>query len=504
MSTFTATRVLDARRNAGILIVFAITAALGILLAAYPLTVLGAVALCVFLYVFFRWCRQQMEWWQMMVLLALTATIILNYGFDNLAVGAGGLKFPVGDLLMFLALFLVARRIGFSAIKEILLDPPVVCLMALLLMSFCHLVIDVPRYGFYAVRDASKFFEAVIVILGVVWTQNARSVQLLKRWLFYVLLVNLFYSYTFIWADAIQAKSPNVGVFHPVPLFGNYQQTALWLLMGVIYFIWIAPSVVRWPRWILMLLAAAQLGALAILQVRSAYVGIAVIFVVLLLFRETKKLAGFASTIGCGIGVLLALLLVVSALNIKLQGRMGPVSFAFVEEQFQTVLAVSDPNTRMSHDVDRADMYGEAWDRLRSNPINMVVGEGFGQVLVNLVSEEGIAVREPHNSSLSVLARLGFVGLSLWLLFIGLIFLRFVRALRMRSASGEATTTLLWLFLCFLLFLLTASVQPTFEFSHGSMPFYFMLGMGIGIIGQREYSFDPHSFSVRAPRAVGA
>jgi O-antigen ligase len=183
---------------------------------------------------------------------------------------------------------------------------------------------------------------------------------------------------------------------------------------------------------------------------------------------------------------------------------MGPVSFAFVEEQFQTVLAVSDPNTRMSHDVDRADMYGEAWDRLRSNPINMVVGEGFGQVLVNLVSEEGIAVREPHNSSLSVLARLGFVGLSLWLLFIGLIFLRFVRALRMRSASGEATTTLLWLFLCFLLFLLTASVQPTFEFSHGSMPFYFMLGMGIGIIGQREYSFDPHSFSVRAPRAVGA
>ena len=131
MSTFTATRFLDARRNAGILIVLAITAALGILLAAYPLTVLGAVALCVFLYVFFRWCRQQMEWWQLMVLLALTATIVLNYGFDNLAVGAGGLKFPIGDLLMFLALVLVARRIGFSAIKEILLDPPVAMLNGL-------------------------------------------------------------------------------------------------------------------------------------------------------------------------------------------------------------------------------------------------------------------------------------------------------------------------------------------------------------------------------------
>ena len=111
MSTFTATGVLDARRNVRILILFIITAALGMILAAYPLTVLGAVALCASLYVFFRWCRQQMEWWQMLVLISLTASIILNYGFDNLAVGAGRLKFPVGDLLMFLALVLVARRI---------------------------------------------------------------------------------------------------------------------------------------------------------------------------------------------------------------------------------------------------------------------------------------------------------------------------------------------------------------------------------------------------------
>jgi O-antigen ligase len=334
------------------------------------------------------------------------------------------------------------------------------------------------------------------------WAQNPRNLELLKRWLFYVFLVNLFYSYTFMWGEKIQIKSPSVGVFHPVPLFGNYQQSALWLLLGVIYFIWIAPSVVRWPRWILMLLAAAQLGGLAILQVRSAYVGMVVIFLVLIFFGETKKMARFASTIGWGIGMLLAALLIVSASGIELKGRMGPVSFAFVEEQLKTVLAVGDPNTRMSHDVDRADMYGEAWDRLRSSPANMVVGEGFGQVLVNLVNEEGIAVREPHNSSLSVLARLGFVGLSFWLLFIGLIFVRFVRVLRTRSASGEATTTLLWLFLCFLLFLVTASVQPTFEFSHGSMPFYFMLGLGIGIMGHREYSFDPQSIGVRTPRTV--
>ena len=504
MSTFIFTKLHDSRINAKTVFGFAVATGLGTLLAAYPLVGLAAVPVCLALYWFFRWCRLQMEWWQMLVLLALTPAVILNYGFDNFAVGAGRFNFPVGDLLMFLALILVAWRFGQSAIKRILLDPPVACLMALLLMSFCHLLIDIPRYGFYAVRDSSKFFEAVILILGVMWAQNPLNLQLLKRWLFYVVLINLVYSYTFNWGEKIQAMSPNVGVFHPVPLFGNYQQTGLWLLLGVIYLLWIAPSIVRWPGWILMLLAAAQLGGLAIVQSRSTYVGMAVVLLVLVYFRENKKLIGFSSTIACGFGVLLALLLVVSALGIKLQGRVGPVTLSFIEEQAKTVLAVGNPNMRMAQDVDRADMYGEAWDRLRSSPTNMMVGEGFGQVLVNLLSEEGIPVREPHNSSLSVLARLGLVGLSFWLLFIVLVLVRYVRALRMRSASEGDTATLLWLFLCFLLYLLTASVQPTFEFSHGSMPFYFLVGLGIGIMGQREYSFEPESFRVRAPRTVSA
>jgi O-antigen ligase len=134
----------------------------------------------------------------------------------------------------------------------------------------------------------------------------------------------------------------------------------------------------------------------------------------------------------------------------------------------------------------------------------MAVGEGFGQVLVNLVNEEGIPVREPHNSSLSVLVRLGFIGLSFWLLFIALGLVRYVRFLRMWNASEDTRVTVLWLFLCFLQFLLTASVQPTFEFSHGSMPFYFLVGLAFGIMGQTEYGFAPQSFGLRVPSHLRA
>jgi len=504
MGTLVTNRLPAARVNAKVVLAFVAIATAGVFLAAYPLTTLGAIVTGAAVYVLFKWCRAQMEWWQLLLLGALTPSIILNYGFDNFAVGAGGVKFPLSDVLVFIALLLVLQKFGQRFIKEIVADPPALCLAGLLVMTFFHLLFNIPRWGFYSVRDSSMFFEAVLLILGVAWAQNSQSVEFLRRWLFYVLLINLFYSYTFNWAEKIQYLSPKFGVFHPVPLIGNYQQTALWSVAAAIYFIWIGPHVVRWPRWTLILLAAAQLGALGVLQVRAMYMGIGVIFVILLLFGETKKSVIFATTIGWGAGALVALLLIVSALGIQIQGRMGPVTFGFIGEQIQTVLNIGNATTRMSHEEDRADWYGQVWQRITSSPVNLAVGEGFGQALINFVNEEGIPVREPHNSSLTVLARLGFVGLSLWVLFLGMVVMRYIRFLRKRSAPDETRATVLWLFLCFVLYLMTFSVQPTLEFSHGSMPFYFLIGLGFGIMGHKQFSFAPQPFRVRAARTAHA
>lgn len=504
MGAFLTSKLPASTLNAKTVCAFAAVVAAGVFLAAYPLATLAAIAIGAAGYALFKWCRAQMEWWQLFVLGALTPSIILNYGFDNFAVGAGGVKFPLSDLLVFAALLLVLREFGQRFIQQIVADPPALCLAGLLVMSIFHLLFNIPAYGFYSVRDSSMIFESVILILGVAWAQNPKSVQFLNRWLFYILLINLVYSYTFNWAEKIQYASPKFGVFHPVPLIGNYQQTALWSVAAAIYFIWIGPQVVRWPRWTLILLAAAQLGALGVLQVRAMYMAIGVIFVILLLFGETKKSVIFATTIGWGAGALVALLLIVSALGIQIQGRMGPVTFGFIGEQIQTVLNVGNANTRMSHEEDRADWYGQVWKRITSSPANMVVGEGYGQALINFVNEEGIPVRQPHNSSLTVLARLGFVGLAMWISFLGMVLLRYIRYLRKRSAPEEIRATVLWLFICFILYVMTFSVQPTLEFSHGAMPFYFLIGLGFGIMGQKQFSFAPQPIRMRATQSAHA
>jgi hypothetical protein len=499
MLTATATRVLSEWVDRKTLFGFAIATTLGVLVAAHPIPAFVGIAVCTSLCLIVRWCRGRMEFWQALVLLALTPYIILNFGFDNLAIN----YFPVGELLLLLALALVIRETKSDLLKRTLLDPPVVCLIALLLLSCLHLIIDVPRYGLYAVRDSSMFFEAVFIVLGIVWAQNPRGTQLLIRWLFLILLVNLFYAYTFSWGERIQAASPSFGVFHPVPLLGNYQQGAHWLLLGALFFVWLGPSVVRWPRWVLIVLAAAQLGGLAILQDRSMYVGMVVIVLILLLFHQTKKLVAFLSTIGWGIAFVLVLSTAVSVLGIKLQGRMGPVDVSFLEEHAKTVLAIGDANTLMSHDVDRADWYGQVWNRVTSSPSNLFVGEGFGQALIHFANEQGIPVRQPHNSSLTVLARLGFVGLTFWLLFIGMVLVRCVRFLRTPYRSAAVFGLVLWLFLSIIVALLEASVQPAFEFSHGAIPFYFLVGLAIGLMRHGKGSLDFRPLAAGTSTRVG-
>jgi O-Antigen ligase len=482
MSALTAAKVHGSWLDARILLGFLIAVGLGVCVAAYPVACMGGITACLILCGILRWARGRLELWQVLVLLALTAYIILNYGFDNFAIGAGGFHLPLGELLVFLALALVIWREQRGFLSSMLRDPIVACLFALLLLSCAHLLIDVPRYGLYAVRDSSLFFEAVILLAGVVWAGNARKTVLWVRWMFFVIVVNLIYTYTFPWNEKIQAWSPTFGVFHAVPLFGNYEQNGVFLVAGILFCIWFGPALVPWPRWVFWALAVAQLGGLAILQLRSMYVGILVVLLLLFLLGETKKFAGFACALAWGVGGVLTLLLAVTALGIKLQGRMGPVDLSFIEEHAETVLSLGDSNTRMSHDVDRGAWYGEVWDRVRSSPSNMAVGEGFGQVLINFENDKGIPVRQPHNTSLTVLARLGFLGLSIWVVFLVLMTTRYVQFIRGRSASAGISSLVLWLFLYSVLAFMLTSVQPEFEFSHGAIPFFFFQGLAIGIM----------------------
>src|SRR2546428_12199575 len=116
--------VLGIRVDAKAVIGVAVFAAVGVLLATYPVEFLGAAAALFSLTRILRVALGRLEFWQILVLVTLAAYGILNYGFDNLAGAPGALPMPVGELLMLLALGMVLLGGRSRSLSQFLRDPP--------------------------------------------------------------------------------------------------------------------------------------------------------------------------------------------------------------------------------------------------------------------------------------------------------------------------------------------------------------------------------------------
>jgi O-antigen ligase len=119
---------------------------------------------------------------------------------------------------------------------------------------------------------------------------------------------------------------------------------------------------------------------------------------------------------------------------------------------------------------------------VRSSPSHLLLGVGYGLPLIDFMSETGQPIRQPHNSSMNVFGRLGLVGLSIWLLFLSIVMKRLWNAAHQAGRVAGASRPLgLWLLAFCVLGLLDSMVQPYFEFSHCAVPFFFLLGVALGI-----------------------
>jgi O-antigen ligase len=475
--TYVESSGLFARVTLGGMVWFSVFLLAGFLAVLYPFVALGSVAVLGalgFARLAFTLMRGAgLEAWQVLLLIALTGYTLLNYGFENLTFHLG-LPIILSYVLMFGSLAFAAfshPELMIRAWKE----PAMICISTLLVLTTFHLIIDIPSYGIWAIRDASMFVDGIFLALGLLWAMKVKSTIPLMKWLMVLFVVNMVYSFTFPWAEKIAAWSPSSGVFLQVPIFGNYRGNAIYLLLGAVFFILLGRYVVGWPRWVMLSLAGIQLSGLAIHQARALYVGLMVILVILIVTGHTGKATKLAGTLLAGF----AAVLLITTMGVEIQGRVGPVKADFLREHLRSISgAEGTPGASVEG---RFDWYEQVFERIRRHP---VVGEGFGQVLINFTNDlTGGAVRQPHNSTVSVLARLGAIGLIPWLIFHGYFVKRCLYAFRQRRyCDKQFSDFLLWLFVVYVIFVIEACVEPAFEFPSGAIPFYFFVGLALGLI----------------------
>jgi len=122
-------------------------------------------------------------------------------------------------------------------------------------------------------------------------------------------------------------------------------------------------------------------------------------------------------------------------------------------------------------------------------------GKGFG---LNLADDDGFQVdavgslRSPHNSHLTVLARMGVPGLLLWVLlqlgFATSLLWSFLRARRNHADFWCRIDA--WLFAYWLAMIVNASFDVYFEGPQGGIWFWSVFGLGLAAIGIQRSLFD--------------
>ncbi len=416
--------------------------------------------------------------WQNVTFVFLVGYSALNYGFANWSLRIGTMPLPIGHLLAFSALFLALPR-GAHHVVAFFRTPVAVLWLLLVGLSLLHLVYDVPKYGGYAVRDTSFVAEGIFLMVGFVWSRQKDQGATFWKVISCLYLLTFIYALTYPMRAVLIEHSPISGIFLDVPLLGSFNNISFWLITGALFYLLVAKHVVRLPSFILLAFALLQAAWSAIFQDRSTYLGIVLSLLLLSLFGGTRRMF---KVLACFIIAAMVLFLVIGTFDIAPQGRLGPVEPEFFIRHFRSfVLDPEAPGTGTT--MWRLSLLRDMWARWTEDPGTILIGEGFGEPLTGVHKKlTGAIVRQPHNTHLTILVRLGAVGFLVWILLHWRILSLFVRSLRIARQRSRDNTVTLWLFLFYILGIMLTSVQPWLEFSYGAIPFFTILGFAIGFL----------------------
>jgi hypothetical protein len=390
----------------------------------------------------------------------LAGTMVLTYGFSNLGLQLGSFPVPLTELLLVpLALVALADR-RFRPTAHVLLP------LALFLgIVSIRLMVDFSTYGSYAVRDSTTAVEAFTLVLG--YRMVARyGLQPWIRIMRVIAFAVLAYASLYPWRSLLLSIGPTVGLQRSVPLLGSFEGIEPTIAVCTLFFVVHSKGTRR------AALVAWGLALMGILQFRGLYLVLPPAFLVLGWgLRQPFKVifTAFASLV---IGAV-----ILSALSgAGIQGRVGPITSSFYEKHVGTVFGQEGPHAGSIQD--RAEWARKTIQYVEESPKYLLFGVGLGPDLAfGFLENSQVLVRKPHDDYLEIFARTGIVGflVFMWLL---------VAALRpvvrtARTAASPIGPFCAWVLAASFVYLGIAATQPLLAFPYGTVPLFFIMGMGI-------------------------
>jgi O-Antigen ligase len=411
------------------------------------------------------------------ILWSVGCYLVLNQGFMLVRIPLAGAGIPVGELVLVWSLLLINLLVVLPRLsKEVWIFP----FFLWWGYSFARMLFDIKVGGVWTFRDASQEIESLYLIVGFWLIDSVETLYYFFSWLRQILLLLGLYGLLYPVLPALQKYSPTIKhvnaaqsslFFQTLGIASLNLWAAAWLLME--------SRGKRDQKAFFRRLLAIVLMAItvAFAQERTIYAQVIALGVLFVFLR--RKMALWWGGI-----LLLGVLFIgfISVLNINLTGRLGKkISLDFIAEHMESVTGQGGEET--SGAVGGVDMRKQWWShiafQMTESSQNMAFGLGFGTPLTDFFGGKDVQVREPHNSYISVWARLGSVGLVIWLLMQAMLYFTWWKNFKLCRRMGWARDqqNLLLLMIFGLLTLVFAIGEPAFEVPFVAIPYYLFFGV---------------------------
>jgi len=389
----------------------------------------------------------------------------------------------VGEFILALGLYVVIR--SGEAVRFIRLSLPMQFLVAFMGFGFMLLILGATSNPVQeAVRDSAIFYYGLFaIVLGALVRAWEPAYDLFIRW--YTRIIPAF---LMIGTVRLLLANRQTGLFLPDSEVlitshkpGNVGVQAVIAIAFLLLVV--APEVERRDRVrnVLLTVGGLLLLALAGTQNRGTLVaGFIALFAIYLAGKRARPAMGNVLV------VLIAAMLLAFAFDVRFDLERREVSISQLFSNITDINVRAEPGT--GEDDGTIAWRLELWDLVLDDTLTnerFLSGFGFGPNLAGKYgfyagAETGPELRNPHNSHLSVLARMGLIGTSLWVALWAVWYVYLWRARKRLSQLGESqkAAVLSWCMVGAMAALINGFFDPSLEGPQAAVWLWSIYGLG--------------------------
>lgn len=408
-----------------------------------------------------------------LVFLVASAYVVLNDGL--MVVLIGGL--PIAELL--LAFILLTFLVELAHLPKFARVAPMIPLVVWWTLGTTRAVMGFGEHGIWALRDATNVIESLFLWVGFVIAAQPVVYDRFCSWIRMLVVVLIGYNALYPFKGTLIRLSPTVTApaGYSTYVFFKYNTGSLGLLVAAVWVLVERIKIMRVPPW-----ATAGLFiifSVVFFQMRTTYLQI-VALLIAFAFLQPRTLVQMSGGMLVGLVVMVVLL----ASGVEITGRLGAkVSLEFLWDHIAAIWGAKGGGAEVAGAAagvgQRLKWWSDIWYDVTRGPDTLFFGLGYGMPLTNFKYFDGQIVREPHNSVVSVFARLGIVGLLAFLAMQIALFRVWYLTYRRAKALGDTdwANILLVLGAFFVMVWIGSIGEDAFEKPFNTMPYYFFWGV---------------------------